>query len=132
MLNIMNEPNSNDTTMQYPTHHDQHDAPRTVTNGPVLAVLILVLLILLGGLYYWFITLSVAPSMAPTPIRPTAEQNNEPESTTAEVQTETLGVMSTSNELDAIEADVEATNLDTLDAELQAIDAELEAALESL
>jgi len=80
-------------------------------------------------MYYWFLTLESA-EVEPAPIeRPSREENNEPESTTAEAQVDTMQAVSTSDEITAIEADVEATNLESLDAELNAIDAELEAAL---
>ena len=105
---------------------------KPVTNGPLLAVLVLVLLIILGGLYYWFATLEGTQAPTPTVTRPPVEQNFEPETPTATAQTEVLEVMSTSDEIEAIEADIEATNLDSLDAELQAIDAELEAALQAI
>lgn len=97
-------------------------------NGPLLVGLAVTLIIILGGMYYWFSTMTTTP--APAPTRPTQEQNNEPESTTAEAQVETMQAVSTSDEIAAIEADVEATNLESLDAELNAIDAEMEAAFQ--
>ena len=106
------------------------ETEKVVTNGPILVLLAVILLVLLGGLYYWFTILQTTPSV-PTPApyeRPSAEQNNEPESTTAEAQADTYGAVSTSDEIEAIEADIEATNLDALDTELNAIDAEFEAA----
>jgi flagellar basal body-associated protein FliL len=126
--------------MKMPENSDMADTPESTeaepkTSGVLLAVLLVVLLAILGGLYYWFtlLEMTAAPApVAPAVERPTPEENDEPESTTAEAQTETLEVVSTSNEIDAIEADIEATNLDDLDAELNAIDAELEAALEDL
>ena len=106
-------------------------APRIV-NGPLLIGLTILLILILGGMYYWFSTLTTettpAPS-APAVERPTAAENNEPESTTAEAEVETMQALSPSDELSAIEADLEATNLETLDAELEAIEAELEAAM---
>lgn len=102
--------------------------PERVTNGPILFILVVLLLGILGGMYYWFTILqNQATTPVPTTLRPTPEQNNEPESTTAEAQVEALNTMSTSDELNAIEADLESTNLDGLEAELQAIEAELEA-----
>lgn len=102
-----------------------------VVNGPLLLILALLLVLILGGMYYWFSTLTTNPPIDSITERPTAEQNNEPESTTAEAQVETMQAVSTSDEITAIEADVEATNLDSLDTELEAIDAELEAALQN-
>jgi len=97
----------------------------SVVNGPLLAVLALLLILILSGMYYWF-NIMDAPTAQPTAVRPTAEQNNEPESTTAEAQTETMQAVSSSDEISAIEADLEATNLDSMDSEMQAIDAEMQ------
>lgn len=133
MLCIMNEPSYQEDEMKYPAGSNAPTvAAKTPLSGGVLISLVAILCILLFGLYYWFAVLQTnQTNVAPVPSRPTASENNEPESTTAEVQVETLEVVSTSNEIDAIEADIEATNLDELDAELTAIDAELEAAIEA-
>ena len=40
-----------------------------------------------------------------------------------------MGVVSSSDEIPAIEADVESTNLDSLEAELDTIDAEIDGAI---
>ena len=99
----------------------------SVVNGPLLITLAVLLILILGGMYYWFATLNAPAPVAPVVERPTAAQNSEPESTTAEAQTETTQAVSTSDELSAIEADLEATNLESMDAEMEAIDAEMEA-----
>ena len=102
----------------------------TPVNGLVIALLAILLIAILAGMYYWFTQLTNEVVILDTEIeRPTDEENNEPESTTAEAAVETQGALSTSDEIAAIEADIEATDLDALDAELIAIDAELEAAL---
>jgi hypothetical protein len=140
----MNEENNNEIQapdfegeeMKMPENASQptEETESSLVSGPILAVLALILVLILGGMYYWFASLNTwEPLEPPAPTeRPTPEDNNEPESTTAEAQTDALEVVSTSDELSAIEADVEATNLDSLDSELQAIDAELEAALEEI
>ncbi|MCA9355550.1 hypothetical protein KC865_03300 [Candidatus Kaiserbacteria bacterium] len=138
----MNEENKNVHTpdfegekMKMPENSDTRPAPEEeestgVINGPLLFGLAVLLIAILGGMYYWFASLTVSnEEEMPVIDRPTAEENNEPESTTAEAQVETLQAVSTSDEIEAIEADLEATNLDSLDAELNAIDAEIEAAL---
>lgn len=104
----------------------------SVINGPLLIGLTVLLVLILGGMYYWFSTLSEQAAAVPEPTpaeRPTAEENNEPESTTAEAEVETMQALSPSDEISAIEADLEATNLETLDVELDAIEAELDAAM---
>ncbi len=98
--------------------------------GIIISVLIVALMCILGGLYAWseILQKDINLPMLQTPTqRPTAEQNNEPESANAEATVETLGALSTSDEIDAIEADLESTLLsnETLDADLQAVEAEL-------
>jgi cytoskeletal protein RodZ len=93
----------------------------------ILILLITALFCILIGLFLWFKASQTPPVALPTPTRPTAEINNEPESTTAEAQTESFGAMSTSDEIEAIEADLESTNLDSLESELLQIETELNA-----
>ena len=115
-----------DTSTKTAAFDGEHES---VANGPILVLLVVLLLAVLGGMYYWFTVLQTNTPVISPSLRPTAEQNNEPESTTAEAQTETMGVVSTSDEIPAIEADIESTNLDSLEAELDAIEAELEATI---
>ncbi|MEY2665035.1 MAG: hypothetical protein RLZZ480_140 [Candidatus Parcubacteria bacterium] len=104
--------------------------PESVTNGPILLLLVVMLISVLGGMYYWFVSVRTnTPVVAPSSLRPSAAENNEPESASAEAQAEAMGVVSTSDEIPAIEADVESTNLDSLDAELDAIESEIDSAL---
>lgn len=118
-----NEPMVSEAELKMPENarHEQKKAVLPV----VLGVLIVVLLLILVGLYLWGQALKEVqiPEQA---TRPTAEENNEPESTNAEAEVETFGAVSTSDELDAIEADLESTNLETLDADTQTIETEFE------
>jgi|GEM_PF-1266746 len=105
-------------------------------NGIIIVILILLLIFILGGLYYWFSQLMLQNNPATETLdttsaveRPTTEANNEPESDTAEAAVETQQALSPSDELAAIEADLEATDFEAFDADLNAIDAELEAAV---
>ena len=103
------------------------DSPFTHHRGLVIGILASALIILAIGLFFWYRAMTTVPAPLPAPMRPTAEMNNEPESTTAEAQTESFGAMSQSDELGAIEADLESTNLDSLETELIQIETELEA-----
>jgi hypothetical protein len=121
----MNEsPLKNENELVAPVHTE------SVTNGPILVLLVVLLLAILGGMYRWFVLLDNDMPTINDGLRPTAEQNNEPESTTAEARAEAMGVVSNSNEIPAIEADIDSTDLDSLESELNAIEAELDAALE--
>ncbi len=110
----------------------RHTSPASVEKSRfapfILGGLIVLLSLILVGLYFWYDLITRTPVVPSVSARPTAEQNQEPESTTARAQTQALEVMSISDELEAIEADLEGTNLETLEAELNAINAELNAA----
>jgi hypothetical protein len=106
--------------------------PESIANGPILILLVVLLLAVLGGMYRWFVVLNKDVPTIMTSSRPTAAENKEPESTTARAQVEAYKTVSNSDEVPAIEADVEGTNLDSLDSELTAIDAELDAAVEEV
>ena len=93
--------------------------------GPILGVLIVVLVLILGGLYLWGGTISETGEM----VEPQSIENNEPETVRAEADEQILNTTSSSDEIEAIEADLESTELDELDAELDEIERELEAAL---
>jgi ABC-type Na+ efflux pump permease subunit len=131
------EPVISDSEMKMPEERfgaTVEPSDKTTHLGIILGILIVLLVLILGGLYIWGTMLqnSVAPIEKNPAVRPTPEENNEPESPTADAQVQALETVSTSNEIDALEADIESTNLDALDAELDAIDAELDAALNSL
>ena len=97
--------------------------------GLILGLLIVLLVLILGGLYLWY-----SAAFAPTPIaqpegeRFVPEMPNEPEMQNADAEVQKLNTVSTSNEIEAIEADIESTDLEQMDAELNSIDAELDAA----
>ena len=92
-------------------------APRKPV-GPTVAIIVILLLLALGALY--IVGGRVAEradkeATEPTPADIAAEQD--PALTS-------LQNVSTSDEVDAIEADLNATNVNTLDAETEAINAE--------
>lgn len=99
----------------------------------VLTLMFLALVAILGGLFFWFLDIMENRQLdtaTPAPIsRPTDAENNEPESTTAEARTESMTVLSTSDDLNVIESDVMSTNLNDLELEFTAIEAELNAFL---
>jgi len=91
--------------------------------GPILGVLVIMLVIILGGLYLWGGMLSNGVGTR-TPVI-----NNEPETPRAQADQEIFGTVSTSDDLAAIEADINNTNFDSLQSDLVTIDAELNAAI---
>ena len=104
------------------------------TTGSLNLVLVLIgiVVILIGvliGLYLWggaLLNLQQQPEViVPTATRPTAAENNEPESTNAEADVTTTQAVSTSDELDLIKADLEGTMIENLDSDLRAIESEL-------
>jgi hypothetical protein len=94
----------------------------------ILATLVIILVFILIGLYYWQQLIENTITVDALSDRPTAAENQEPESDTARAQTQATETMSTSDELNAIEADLESTNLDSLDTDLNAIVSEVESA----
>lgn len=126
-----NQPNFEGEEMKNPTPTNNFNSPEDATaktKGPFIILLFVALALILAGLFYWYKTASVIPPPIITPERPTAEMNKEPETTTATAQVDSFSAMSTSDELNALEADLESTNLDSLEAELLQIDAELNTA----
>lgn len=127
-----NEPHFDGEKMKMPSESNytvREDNATKQTKGIFIFGMVAALLVILIGLIYWYTTATV-PVVTPEPLRPTAEMNKEPETTTATAQVESFGAMSTSDELSTIEADLESTNLDTLDTELTQIDTELETSVE--
>ncbi len=123
------EPIINDNDTKRTRTKNIREALSTRTHGVALIGLFALLVALFIGLYFWITAEKQIPTV-PTPSRPTYETNREPESTTARAQVESLGILSTSDELTAIEADLESTALDTLDADLIQINQELEASFQ--
>jgi len=129
-------PNFEGEAMKMPENNRAQEVgekkPSSIVNAPLLFTLAVLLVVILGGMFYWFNSMTSEAIPIPSPVveRPTPEENNEPESTTAEAQVETMQAVSTSDELSAIESDLEGTMLDEIDAEINAIELELNNALE--
>lgn len=122
------EPNFEGEEMRLPTTTQKEVAKETPAEpkGIILLTLVVALVLILVGLVYWYRMTHQVIIVDDNPAtRPAVETNREPETTTATAQVETLGVMSTSDEISAIEADLESTDLQNLDAELLQIEAEL-------
>jgi hypothetical protein len=126
------EPNFEGEAMHMPTSKislpAEDTAPRLLT-APIIVLLFLILVAILAGFYYWYTIVMSEQVVTEVTTRPTDEQNNEPESTTAEARTGLMDVVSTSDELDAIAADAQSTNLEDLTTEITAIEADLDAAI---
>jgi hypothetical protein len=123
-----NTPNFEGEEMKLPSQQPaklMRDKP--VLNLTIIISLMVVLLFILGGLYYAWQLNNSLPNPAPDASRPTLETNREPETPTATAQIESMTALSTSDEIVAIEADLESTLLDSLESELLQIEAELEA-----
>lgn len=95
--------------------------------GSILGILVVVLVLILGGLYIW--GAMIAKNNASAPVGRTIP-NNEPETTRANADRQIMDTTSSSNDLNAIYADLESTNLDTLDNELDQVANEIQSALQ--
>jgi zona occludens toxin (predicted ATPase) len=129
----INEPNFDGEEMKVPEAMQavvETNPNTSLVSGPILILLFAILAALLGGIYYWY-TILMSEPLTTLPTRPTAEMNNEPESTTAEARTDATDVVSTSDELDALQADIESTRFDDIDDGFAAIETEIGGALEA-
>jgi hypothetical protein len=84
--------------------------PNKKSLGPLIAVIIILSLIIIGGLYF---------------LKERASQKVYPATTTDSV-TESLNKQSTSDDLNSIEKDLNNTNIDNLDQGAAAIDSQLQ------
>ena len=104
-------------------------ATKTLPSMPLILFGVILLLIgILGGLLWWgtqIINTAPEANPVPTATRPTPEENNEPESNNAEADVQIINTVSSSDQVEAIMADIESTDIETLDKELTTIDNEL-------
>lgn len=133
----MNENIFPDEEMKMPEEQfgEENAKPNTPYLGIVLGILILILLAVLGGLYMWSKVLLQDSKHQPIPsisdeVQQTVPESTEPVNDAQQVDEEVLPPLSTSDEIGALEADLDNTNLDEIDAELESIEAELDAALQ--
>lgn len=116
--------------MKMPTDNlSQSNPSKSVSKGGGY-ILIAALVAILGGLIYWYTLQNQIIETTPTSLRPAVENNTEPETPTATARVQNFTAFSTSDEITAIEADIESTYLDDLEAELPQIDAALTEALQ--
>lgn len=99
------------TTEQQASQPEGPQRPKEGSFGPTLAIILIVILIALGGLYYFTQGVDYAQD---------GQFNNDP--AVEEMQTQ-----GSSDDIAEIEADLEATNFSEIDALLLELDAELEA-----
>ncbi|OHA27108.1 MAG: hypothetical protein A3D52_02245 [Candidatus Taylorbacteria bacterium RIFCSPHIGHO2_02_FULL_44_36] len=82
--------------------------------GPVIGAVIIILILVVGALYFWGAKLNKEANQTPEDILNTEDQ------TLNQLQTQ-----GTTTDIDDINADLNATDLNNLDADLQNIDKEL-------
>jgi flagellar basal body-associated protein FliL len=93
-----------------------HDTKRTIALG----VLIILLIVILGGLYLWG---SLLVKQQGTDVTPT--QTETVSIPSADLDILRLNTMSSSDELGAIDADLESTDLESLDADIDLLEREV-------
>lgn len=82
--------------------------------GSIIGTIIIIAIIILGGLYFWGKRMQEA-KIKENLVNDTSSQTTEVDETT------TIQTVSSSDDLNAIEADLNATNLDNLGSEVNSI-----------
>jgi len=91
----------------------QGETPEKKSAGPLIAVIVILVLIIVGGLY--FLKTRSSQPVYVAPVEATVDQ-----------VTKSLDTQSNSDELNSIEADINATNIDNIDQGAAAVEAELQ------
>ena len=113
--NEMNEAAENQTSAQEELSEQAQEEKST---GAIIGAIIIVVLLVIGGLLYLGSKTGGDDSQA---VEPTPEEIvNE-----ADTVTQSIEAQGTSDEIDAIEKDIQNTNLDNLDVDLGNIEAEI-------
>ena len=116
------DPNSVEMKMPQDGFVESEPETKQIPLMPIILFgVILILIGILGALLWWGSQFLTGPEVAsPTPVatRPTAAENNEPESTNAEADLTVIQALSTSDEITAIEADLFGTDIEGLDPEI--------------
>lgn len=89
--------------------------------APAIGLGIVGIALFIGGIYLQYSSKNTDGAIPPTEER----INNEPETPRATADVQILETMSSSDEISAIEADIESTKFDTLDTDMQAIESEI-------
>jgi len=101
-----------------PTSAQQHGRE----TGPVVGIIIIIIVLILGGLYVWGARLSKMDQIADTGSDQTADQILQ----APDPALDNLNTQGISDELSAIEDDLDATSLNNLDKELGDVQIELQ------
>ena len=115
-------PSQSEGTQQAPTQEEASSSGQTQQKsmGPMLGIVIIVVLLVLGGFYFWGTQIKDKSQ-----VQENAEVTAEDIANQEDTALENLNTQSTSDEIDDIEADLDATDLESLDSELDAFDQDL-------
>lgn len=111
------EPNTpNETRYNAPIQSMVDGARRDSTAGPLIGSIIIIMIILVGGLYFW--GSMIIERKAEIEMQQTLQDQ------TSDAETAAITSQSTSDESASIEADLNATDIDAVDADIEAVDSE--------
>ncbi|MEK7652547.1 MAG: hypothetical protein AAB334_01200 [Patescibacteria group bacterium] len=98
-------------------HVPEIEAPQTKSTGAIIGSIIIILVLIIGGLYFWGKQI----------VEKETQASITPEQILSETDTalDSLKTQGSSNKVSDIEMDLNATGLNNLDKELQNIDTEL-------
>lgn len=127
------EPNFEGEEMKIPEGVVETEAPvvpsKSILNTTLIVLLTAVLIAIFAGLGYWYTLVMNTPLTDTTIEEPTTPETVQDETPSEETTNTKNNNLSNSDEIEAIEADINNTELEELDRELDQIDAELEAEL---
>lgn len=103
--------------------NENRDLSERASPKAVLAFFVIVIVVIMGALYVW------GSQLTPKDLSDTNEKtqytNNEPETTRAKADVQASTVLSSSDEVSAIEADLSSTNIGSTDTDMETMNAEL-------
>jgi uncharacterized protein HemX len=111
-----NQEKNNQDVINTPIQNMVADTQKDSTVGPMIGSIVIILIVIIGGLYFWGSLITEKKSEIQT------EDALQEQSETLEV--EQTAKQSASDDTSSIEADLEATNVDSLDSGIEDIDSE--------
>lgn len=105
-----------DSHINTPIQNMVADSQKDSKTGPLIGSIIVILVIIIGGLYFWGSLISSQKNQI--------EKNQIFEEQTERAQLDATVTQSTSDDPDSIESDIDATNIESTDSDFDSIEQE--------